>query len=233
MTLSPGTVAPDLDRVTNPQDGLSPCDTDATRLDGSGCSGFASGGLWFGSIAGRRSGSAWLPSWGTSLLLHAVVLVIFATAFYVSGPSPRPADDFDSSIISLANEDLTTLVAADKAGDPFSTLQTDAAPSLATDAVDPSVTAQPKLVGASYRPSLVMPDRSASRSEFGASDLLRSVRTHSEDMTAPFSGRSEANRAALVRREGGTPASERAVPRGPELAEPPPARRRRLEPRHE
>lgn len=157
---------------------------------------------------------AWLPSWGTSLLLHAVVLVILATVFFVAGPRPRRADEFDSAIVSLANEDLTTLTPADRAGDPFATAPADAAPSLALEGLDPSVVAQPKLAGASFAPSLSLPDRSVTRSDLGASDLARSVRMHVEDMTAPFSGRAEANRAALVRREGGTPASERAVTEG-------------------
>ncbi len=156
----------------------------------------------------------WLPSWGTSLLLHAVVLVILATAFFVSGASPRPTDDFDSAIVSLANEDVRSLIPADRSGDPFSTLRSDATPSLSLEATNPSLTAQPRLAGASYGPNVVLPDRSVSRSEMGIGDLMRSVRMHAEDMTAPFSGRSEATRAQLVRREGGTPASERAVAEG-------------------
>ncbi len=157
---------------------------------------------------------AWLPSWGTSLLIHAVVLVILATAFFVSGATSPRIDDFDSSIVSLADEDLQSLVAADRSGDPFSTLASDATPSLSIAATDTSVSAQPRLSGATFGPNLVMPDRLVARSEMGIGDLMRSVRMHAEDMTAPFSGRSEATRAQLVRREGGTPASERAVQEG-------------------
>ena len=156
---------------------------------------------------------AWLPSWGTSLLLHAVVLVILATVFFVAGDR-RPAEEFDSTITALNNEDLTTLVPSERSGDPFTDLQADAAPSLAVDAVDPSVTAQPRLAATSYAPSLARPDRAVDRGDLDSGDLLRSVRTHVEDMTAPFAGRTDANRAALVRREGGTPASERAVQEG-------------------
>ena len=156
----------------------------------------------------------WLPSWGTSLLLHAVVLVILATAFFVTGASPREAADFDSAIISLAQADLNSLVPADKAGDPFSTMPTDAAPSISLDSTTTSAVAQPRMTASSYGPNVVMPDRSVSRGEMRVGDLMRSVRMHTEDMTAPFSGRTEANRAQLVRREGGTPASERAVAEG-------------------
>ncbi len=156
----------------------------------------------------------WLPSWGTSLLLHAVALVILATAFFVSGASSPRRVDFDSSIVSLADEDLQSLVASERSGDPFSTLASDASPSLSLEATNLAASSRPRLAGASFGPTLVMPDRSVSRSEMGVNDLIRSVRMHAEDMTAPFSGRSEAARAQLVRREGGTPASERAVQEG-------------------
>ena len=155
----------------------------------------------------------WLPSWGTSLLLHAVVLVILATAFFISERSPRERSEFDSAIISLANEDMQSLVPADQAGDPFSSLPSDATPSLSLGPTDARTVAQP-LSTASFGPKLNMPDRLVARSEIGASDLTRSVRMHAEDMTAPFSGRSEASRAQILRREGGTPASEKAVQNG-------------------
>ncbi len=155
----------------------------------------------------------WLPSWGTSLLIHAVVLVILATAFYVSGASKPEHEGFDSAIVSLAEADLQSLTPSDQAGDPFSTMPSDAEPSISLSSADPSVAAQPRSTAA-FGPSLNAPDRSVARSEMGATDLMRSVRLHAEDMTAPFSGRSEANRAAILRREGGTPASERAVQEG-------------------
>src|SRR4051794_10086304 len=70
----------------------------------------------------------WLPSWGTSLLLHAVVLVILATVVFVHGAIKEERIDFDSSIISLADQDLTSMVAADRSGDPFTDLKSDQAP---------------------------------------------------------------------------------------------------------
>ena len=155
-----------------------------------------------------------LPSWGTSVLIHAIVLVVLATAFFVSGPDrPLPAD-FDSTIVSLADEDVQSLVPADRSGDPFTSLPADAEPSLSLGPVDPSISARPRLAGASFAPTLAAPERSVERSGPASVDLLRSIRVHAEDMTAPFSGRSEAGRAALVRREGGTVESERAVQEG-------------------
>ena len=164
-----------------------------------------------------RRAPAWiggLPAWGTSLLLHGVALVILATCFFIAEARPDRDVPFDSAIISLADEDLRSLTTADRAGDPFATTETEAPPSLALEASSSTASAQPRLAGASYAPKVSLPDRSAERSEPAIGDLMRSVRMHAEDMTAPFSGRSEAVRAQILRREGGTPASERAVTEG-------------------
>ena len=157
----------------------------------------------------------WLPSWGTSLLLHAVVLVILATFVYVTGRPPSERSDFDSSIISLADQDLTTLLPSDRSGDPFTDLKDDRTPSISLDPTGQS-TGQPPLVASlTFSPSLSMPDRiSAGRQATGLSNTLIAPKVHVEDMTAPFSGRQSVNKAQLIRREGGTTQSEMAVQEG-------------------
>src|SRR4051812_7592401 len=68
---------------------------------------------------------SWLPSWGTSLLIHAVALVIFATLVFVGNSRREDRIDFDSSIVSLADEDFTSMAVADRSGDPFNDLKTE------------------------------------------------------------------------------------------------------------
>ena len=155
----------------------------------------------------------WLPSWGTSLLIHGVALVVLATFFYVSGSGRQEKVDFDTSIVSLADSGFDSLVSAERAGDPFSTDRTDQTPSLSMEPTDRGI-AQPELSGAKLGPTLAMPDRSPTGRPGGLSENVASTRLHAEDMTAPFSGRSGATKAQLVRREGGTPASEKAVAEG-------------------
>ncbi len=156
----------------------------------------------------------WLPSWGTSLLLHAVILVVLATFVYVSGRKPKEGADFDSSIISLADQDVDSLVPADQSGDPFTDAKSDQTPSIAFDPTGTS-TSQPQLVaGLTFTPMMASSERISSSRVTGLSDVLQVPRVHSEDMTAPFSGRQGATKAQLIRREGGTTASEKAVQEG-------------------
>ena len=156
----------------------------------------------------------WLPSWGTSLLIHGVALVILATFVYVSGREPDEKMDFDSSIVSLADQDITSLVPADRSGDPFTKDDSDQTPSISLDPTGKS-TGQPQLVaGLTFAPSLSTPDRISAARQTGLSDVLQAPRTHVEDMTAPFSGRTGPSKVQLIRREGGTTASERAVQEG-------------------
>ncbi len=165
-------------------------------------------------LLGRLDRSApawltWLPSWGTSLLIHGVVLVVLATFFYASGARKVERVDFDSTVVSLADADFASLAPAERAGDPFTTDRTERTPSLSMEPTDRGI-AQPQLAGATFGPALAMPDRPPT-ARGGLSEVLQPTRTHVEDMTAPFSGRMGATKALLVRREGGTAASELAV----------------------
>lgn len=156
---------------------------------------------------------AWLPSWGTSVLLHGVALVLLATFYYASNRPPE-GRDFDSAIISLADQDFTSLTPADQSGDPFTKEQSEETPSIS---LDPSgqATGQPKLVaGLTFSSTLSSPERFSADRMPGLADVLQAPRVHAEDMTAPFSGRMGASKVQLIRREGGTTASERAVQEG-------------------
>ncbi len=156
----------------------------------------------------------WLPSWGTSVLIHGVVLVVLATMALVGGSEREDRPDFDSTIVSLADVDFTSLAPADQAGDPFTDRKGDESPSLSLSPSDRGIS-QPALAsGMSFGPSLSMPDRRSGSSGPGLSDVMASVKLHSEDMTAPFAGRQGMTRSQLVRREGGTTASEKAVENG-------------------
>jgi hypothetical protein len=156
----------------------------------------------------------WLPSWGTSLLIHGVVLVVLATFAYVANRNPDDRADFDSSIISLADQDFTSLVPADHSGDPFTDIQTDQTPSISLDPTGKS-TGQPRLVASlTFSPRISMPERPSMGGPTGLSDATQVPRMHAEDMTAPFSGRQGPSKVQLIRREGGTTESERAVQDG-------------------
>lgn len=156
---------------------------------------------------------SWLPSWGSSLLLHAVLLVVLATFYYATNRPPDRAD-FDSQIVSMADQDFTSLVPAERSGDPFTDQQTEETPSISMDPTG-KATGQPALVaGLTFAPTMSRPEYSHTDRATGLSDLIQAPRIHAEDMTAPFAGRQGATKVQLIRREGGTTASERAVQDG-------------------
>ena len=183
----------------------------------------------------RRAG-LWLPfvpSWGGSVLLHAVLLLILALILYASGRDRK--GDGRGQFAGQLLEDLTSLVPSDHAGDPFTTLKSEEPPSLSLEPPKADETAinQPMLPDlARFTPDLAgpeltrTPDFAASvdsaknpRLKLAKEGAARSLSTvvsglHAEDLTAPFSGRDVAARARLVRREGGTVKSEAAVEAG-------------------
>jgi hypothetical protein len=160
----------------------------------------------------------WLTPWGTSLALHALLLLALAIFVYVrtggSGPDPSLRSDLSAQL----RDDLTALRASDHAGDPFSTLRTDEPPSLSFQP-DPNSTVYnlpelPPRVRLGRELQLVAsvepPTRSAKPGERGrGAGSLRNV-----ELTAPFSGRRGDMKAKLVLREGGSVESEKAVETG-------------------
>lgn len=161
--------------------------------------------------------SPWLrtiPSWGSSVLLHAVALVLMAVVFYSRSreDDPRAIEGVFSTQLA---EDLTSLKDSDHAGDPFTTLQTPEPPSLTIEPAEPDlkVVSQPALPSlARFAPELAGPELPHDRSP--SKGVTKGPQLHSEAMIAPFSGRQGLTRAQLVRREGGTVRSEKAVEEG-------------------
>src|SRR5262249_10190691 len=122
---------------------------------------------------------------------------------------------------------------SDHAGDPFTSIKTDEPPSLSLEPADLDISRinQPEIPGlARFAPELAGPElplepstpanmpkslvarASRARLTEGLSGIA--TRLHAEDMSAPFSGRDPAMKAKLVRREGGTVHSEKAVQDG-------------------
>jgi hypothetical protein len=173
----------------------------------------------------------WVPSWGTSLLVHGLAILMLALYLYAQGGRDR-SGDLEARFSTQLTEDLNSLVDSNRAGDPFTRNKTDEPPSLSLEP-DPASEkiSQPEIRDlVKFAPDLAGPQRAveapplaaafgsglASRLVPEAAKGLGSVvtRLHSEDMSAPFSGRDEMTRARLVQREGGTVHSEKAVENG-------------------
>ena len=121
--------------------------------------------------------------------------------------------------------DLTSLVEANQAGDPFTKEQSLDPPSLGLEPVDPlsKFSAQPNIPGlVKFGPELAGPAGPqtgsikliSERSGIGGPVGGPGFPSLSDEIMAPFSGRGELGRAMLVRREGGTVHSEKAVENG-------------------
>jgi hypothetical protein len=150
-------------------------------------------------------------------------LLILAFLIHVGGygRAPRVIE------ARLAGEpgDLTSLVEGIRAGDPFTKDQSQDPPSLGLEPADPKLafSAQPDIPGlVRFGPDLAGP-RSLDAGVTISTDLsnLGGVKgggpqfpALAADITAPFSGRQGLERARLVRREGGTVHSEKAVEDG-------------------
>ncbi len=175
---------------------------------------------------------AWVPSWGTSLAVHGLIILMLALYLYANAGRDR-SGDIHGVFSTQLTEDLNSLGDSDRAGDPFTTAKTDEPPSLSADPAktDESKISQPSLPDlARFGPDLATPEAAPPLlptnlgsagppvvlGKSGSSKNLGNIgsRFHAEDMIAPFSGRDEATRARLVRREGGTVHSERAVEDG-------------------
>src|SRR5262245_40819708 len=70
-----------------------------------------------------------VPSWGLSLLLHALLLLILALLIR-AGHGTEAKKDIQSAIAIPAIGDLSSLVEAEQAGDPFTKEQSPDPPSI-------------------------------------------------------------------------------------------------------
>ncbi|MFO0908149.1 MAG: prenyltransferase/squalene oxidase repeat-containing protein [Isosphaeraceae bacterium] len=176
-----------------------------------------------------------VPSWGVSVLLHALMLLMLALWLYVHRQPPSPPN-IDGRFATQLTEDLSSLVPGDRAGDPFTKSQTDEPPSFSLEPPKPGEDgfSQPALDALSRfapdfaSPELTRPADSApavGKAKASAATRLAKAVTLStpvglntplfaDSLIAPFSGRTAMERAKLVRREGGSVQSEKAVEAG-------------------
>ncbi|AGA27855.1 prenyltransferase/squalene oxidase repeat-containing protein [Singulisphaera acidiphila] len=158
----------------------------------------------------------WVPSWGTSILLHAAGLLLLALYLYAHGGGPKDLE-IQATIPSQLTEDLLSLTPSDHAGDPFTTQKSDETPSLSLEAAPPDVKTinQPALPTLTqFSPELMAPEIPTELARVPGKGKGMAMALHVEGLSAPFSGRQGMSRAQLVRREGGTVRSEKAVEDG-------------------
>ena len=154
----------------------------------------------------------WLSPFGFSLFLH--VLLLTGLGLFVLASQRGPTATVLESTFEPASQltdDLVSLEPADRAGDPFTTLDSLDPPSYSIEPIDDGLINTPDSalpLGPGVAAS--MPGLGEVRSDAGF--RLPSVRVG--EPSVPFSGRQGEARARLVRREGGTVQSERAVDAG-------------------
>jgi hypothetical protein len=168
------------------------------------------------AIKGLVAGHAWLPSWGTSLLVHAVALLILALIYFNSGPS-RERNDLNGSLVpsERLGEAIDTLISADRAGDPFTKADSPEFPSISFEAPKRPIAtiAQPSAPPLTKFAATLTPPRIGPLGTLRLNDRVMGL-VHTESMTAPFAGRDPEMKARLIRREGGSVESEKAVQAG-------------------
>jgi Squalene-hopene cyclase C-terminal domain/Prenyltransferase and squalene oxidase repeat len=156
----------------------------------------------------------WVAPWAWSLILHSLGVAALGLVFYANS-EPAAVRELDSSFepAGQLTDDLTSLTSADKAGDPFTTIQTPEPPSFSPDPKAADAIATPSsLLPIGPGDGLSLPDPALglrSNDDSGSGGALRVAQP-----SVPFSGRQGEAKAKLVRREGGTVESEMAVERG-------------------
>ena len=162
----------------------------------------------------------WLAPWWTSITIHALALLVLAVVVITHDAVRNSDRSFDAAFADQLRDDLTSLAPGERSGDPFTTLNSDVPPSLSLDPDDRNATAinVPELP-----PDVVLGPRLQRRKPTrGFNSVAAASATNGpparlemgENRMAPFSGRQGEMRARLVRREGGTVESEKAVERG-------------------
>jgi hypothetical protein len=171
-----------------------------------------------------------VPSWGMSVLLHALMLLLLAFVIQISRTAGRPEQSIQAGIVDTQLGDVTSLVDATRSGDPFTKNDSPDPPSLGLDPGDSDLklVGQPEIASlAQFAPvmaSPLMPSKAKpgtspisfmnSRVKGPALEGMMGLSGFAESVTAPFSGRDGLTRAKLLRREGGTARSEKSVEDG-------------------
>jgi Squalene-hopene cyclase C-terminal domain/Prenyltransferase and squalene oxidase repeat len=154
-----------------------------------------------------------VPSWGLSVLLHALLILLLAIMIRWSQQGVAQTT-IVSTMVDTQLGEVTSLVDAKQAGDPFTTTNTPDPPSIGLEA-EPQL----KMVGTPELRSL-----NQFTPTFAGPSPLSDVKNAtmvgmkfpelSTRISAPFSGRQGLTRAKLVQREGGTAKSEKSVEDG-------------------
>ena len=169
-----------------------------------------------------------VPSWGVSLLLHFLFLLILAVVIQIRLTNQASQRQIQGGIVDTQLGEVTSLVEANRAGDPFTTNDSPDPPSMGLDGGD----SQLKLVGqpaisslsqfapvmaSPLMPTNARPGALALNGAHGRGPALEGMMRmpqFAESISAPFSGRDGMTRAKLLRREGGTARSEKSVEDG-------------------
>ncbi len=155
-----------------------------------------------------------VPSWGLSVLLHLLLILLLAIVIRWSSGHAGPDTSFSGAIVDTQLGDITSLVNASQAGDPFTLTNSPDPPSLGLEADEklmlagqPEVRSLNQFAPAFAAPTPMLDVKNATMAGMRLPELAMHV-------TAPFSGRQGLTRAKLVRREGGTAKSEKSVEDG-------------------
>ena len=169
---------------------------------------------------------AWVPSWGTSLLLHAALLLLLGLYAYARSSWGQRDAAIQSQFGpgSQLRDNVVSVLPADHAGDPFTRERKADSPSMSIERAEPDVTlvAQPEIPRLSHfapviagpEPGVAVPGAIGAKARGSGKGGTIAPQSHSEDISAPFAGRSPDMKAILLRREGGTAQSEMAVDAG-------------------
>src|SRR5207253_452010 len=90
--------------------------------------------LWRGEYDAETLRS--VPSWGLSVLLHAVLLLILAFLIQLGRGAVRPESSFQGAVVETQLGELVSLVDAPRAGDPFTLTDSPDPPSLGLEPAD-------------------------------------------------------------------------------------------------
>ena len=169
-----------------------------------------------------------VPSWGVSVLLHSLLLLLLAVAIQLNRQGQAVERVFEGAAVDTQLGDVTSLVDANRAGDPFTTNDSPDPPSLGLEPADSNIklVGQPEIASlAQFAPVMASPllppnansaVLSLSNARGKGPSLQGSIRLgqFAESISAPFVGRQGMTRAKLLRREGGTARSEKSVEDG-------------------
>jgi hypothetical protein len=101
-----------------------------------------------------------IPSWGMSFLLHALLLLLLAFVFHLRRGGESLALLIQPAIVDTQLGDVTSLVDATRAGDPFTTNDSPDPPSLGLATSDPDIklVGQPQIASLSqFAPAMASP----------------------------------------------------------------------------